>query len=445
MKYTLNLTHINTFDLFDEVLKVDMKTNLFQDLRNLYSKKVQDAIAQSKLNAVLTERTSRNTICNKKVEINPIPSIQDNRAVLGIDFCDDSSMEGINYQHRPYEELPSLDTFVKRKNYSIGNFIYSLDNSEDEVDVITNDDVKIVGYLCKSTPKKQKSWLKICGVHFNYDSILRISSKYLSIIQAPQLIDVQPWSTDFPQIFMCRITGKFYVCNCFKNYIDWKQDFFRIASLYENDIIERINNIQYLDAICHYCNKTTPATQTRLSGYSSFLLRYASYFHLECKKRYGTIYHFDKEDRINLENELRQYWGDPKIGEKWVSETTLYHLVKEILSDYKIIFHYRGKEMQGLELDIFVPELSLGIEYQGEQHYKVIEHWGGEEGLKNRQSKDTRKKKLCEDNGYALVEFYCDEDITKSLIVSKIGQYISLDNTIINENGRAQLQSPSGA
>lgn len=47
MKYTIDLTEINAFDLFDEVLSVDRKTNLFKDLRKSYSNKVKTAIIAS--------------------------------------------------------------------------------------------------------------------------------------------------------------------------------------------------------------------------------------------------------------------------------------------------------------------------------------------------------------------------------------------------------------
>lgn len=44
------------------------------------------------------------------------------------------------------------------------------------------------------------------------------------------------------------------------------------------------------------------------------------------------------------------------------------------------------------------------IEYQGEQHYQCIEHWGGEKGLIQRQENDNLKKNYCINNNIKLIE-----------------------------------------
>jgi len=435
MRYVIDLSEIKTFDLFDKILSIDRKTNLFNDLRKLYAEKVKRAILTSGIIKVeLIDYVSANPNINM-VQISPIPSLYNSNEILDVDFCArygiGGALSAISYQHGIYCDLPSLDTFVKRKNFSIGNFGFLVNNGDYEIEIITNDDVKIVGYSYQISAKKRKPFIAIFGVHFDYNSILQVANKYNTNTTTLQLVDVMAWGTDFPQIFMCRITGKFYICNCFKNYIDWKNDFFRVArGLYENEITNRIDNITYLDKICHYCNKTTPITQTALSGYSDFLLRYAPYFHLECKKRYGTIYHFVKEDRVNLENELREHWGYPKIGEKWTTETHLYYLFKEIFPNNQIIFHYRGKEMNKLEIDIFIPELKLAIEYQGIQHYSTVEHWGGKEGLKQRQKNDIIKAQLCKENDYNLVEFFYHDEISRDLVIERIEQYTLIENYI---------------
>lgn len=43
------------------------------------------------------------------------------------------------------------------------------------------------------------------------------------------------------------------------------------------------------------------------------------------------------------------------------------------------------------------------IEYDGEQHFKSIEIWGGEEALKIQQERDERKNQWCKDNNIRLV------------------------------------------
>jgi hypothetical protein len=131
-----------------------------------------------------------------------------------------------------------------------------------------------------------------------------------------------------------------------------------------------------------------------------------------------------KQTQRWAENECRKKFGYPLIGEQWLSETSLFKIVQILFSNYEVIFHYRGGELEGLELDIWLPDLKLGIEYQGEQHYKVVEHWGGEKGLKERIERDKRKKKLMKKAGFALIEFKYDEALTEENVERKLKKYL---------------------
>jgi len=55
------------------------------------------------------------------------------------------------------------------------------------------------------------------------------------------------------------------------------------------------------------------------------------------------------------------------------------------------------------------------IEYDGEQHYKPIPHYGGEEGFDLRQKRDYIKTKFCQDNNIQLVRIRFDENILDKL------------------------------
>ena len=57
------------------------------------------------------------------------------------------------------------------------------------------------------------------------------------------------------------------------------------------------------------------------------------------------------------ENEIRIAFDHKKIGDGWVSETILYHLVSEIYPDFQLKRHHRPQILEGLELDIFIPEI----------------------------------------------------------------------------------------
>ena len=115
------------------------------------------------------------------------------------------------------------------------------------------------------------------------------------------------------------------------------------------------------------------------------------------------------------QNDFRVSRGVPKIGEGWVSETDLYYKIKESLNPIKVIHHWRPKWLGRQHIDIGIPELSIGIEYQGKQHDKPIEFFGGEEAFIKGQERDKRKKRLCLDNNLKLIEVRKGYDFEKLL------------------------------
>lgn len=117
--------------------------------------------------------------------------------------------------------------------------------------------------------------------------------------------------------------------------------------------------------------------------------------------------HVKQRTRI-IENILRQERGIPKIGEGWVSETKLYYYVKEEFKKTKVIHHGRPDWLKPQHLDIYIPEYNIGIEYQGIQHQKPIDFFGGEQSFKKGVERDERKKRLCEENECELIYVYPD-------------------------------------
>lgn len=121
---------------------------------------------------------------------------------------------------------------------------------------------------------------------------------------------------------------------------------------------------------------------------------------------------------------MRERFGYPRIGERWVSETGLFKIIQTLFATKDVIFHYRGEELNGLEIDLWIPEYKLAIEYQGKQHFHVIDHWGGKEGLEKRKERDRLKQKLCKDLGYNLIEFKYDEDLAIEVMEKKLRRYL---------------------
>lgn len=105
---------------------------------------------------------------------------------------------------------------------------------------------------------------------------------------------------------------------------------------------------------------------------------------------------------------------------KWKSEAQLYALVSNIYQD--AVYQYRCEWLRMQSLDIFIPSLSIGIEYQGRQHYEPIEHFGGEEHFKHQQENDVKKKALCKTHGITLIEWSYMEDITEANLIKHLSK-----------------------
>ncbi|WP_343330329.1 hypothetical protein [Polaribacter staleyi] len=137
------------------------------------------------------------------------------------------------------------------------------------------------------------------------------------------------------------------------------------------------------------------------------------YYKIDLPETHTPLFKIVKFKIRSIENEIREERELPKIGEGWISETLLFYKIKKSLKNY-IVIHHGSPEWLGLQhFDIFIPELNIAIEYQGTQHQKPIEYFGGETAFKKGQERDERKQRLCEENNCTLFYVYPDDDIDK--------------------------------
>lgn len=125
------------------------------------------------------------------------------------------------------------------------------------------------------------------------------------------------------------------------------------------------------------------------------------------------------------ENILRNQNGFKPVGEEWLSETELYKDIKDYYPHIKVIHSYRAKWLGLQHLDIFMYEYNIGIEYQGEQHYKPIKVFGGSEQIEKNKKRDMEKVKKCTNNDISIIhvfpkyEFHSVVDCIDSILKSK--------------------------
>jgi hypothetical protein len=430
MKVIIELNKIDINDLFDLAICRKNRMDFYSDLRIVFQDMVEEMLKEqgvecSKSKSSLTSYTPKGNI----FKFEQIDSLKGFDNDLDYDFClrygfDNYSIAGINYQNGPYDEIPSLSTFKYIKNFSIGNLLIPLVSKGLDIRISTSEHIKVVGFVNDSAATKRKPYIAFVGITFNSESLNSTFNKYLNNDDFI-LDEIKFKNVSYPILFICRKTGKIFTCECFKNYVNWDKDLISRIPYFpledKPDLKKQINSIEYLKNICHLCTGTTPNfIYGSIMYHSNFLVRYMPYYYLMNRKLDRDTFGVAKVDRNKTENELREMFGHFKIGERWFNETFLYNLIKDMFSDKEIAFHYRGKEMEGLEIDIWIPELKIGFEYQGVQHYQSVKHWGGELSLKKQQENDKRKKELSKINGYNLIEINFHENISKETIYNKL-------------------------
>ena len=124
----------------------------------------------------------------------------------------------------------------------------------------------------------------------------------------------------------------------------------------------------------------------------------------------------------NFQNTVSFAWRDCKYAQKiynnrycelaekgyvnpaWKNEFSLYVLTKSYFGD--AIYQYRDSWLGLQSLDVYIPSIRIGIEYQGEQHYREIDYFGL--NYEKRKKLDEEKIQKCNRKGITLIEWKYD-------------------------------------
>ena len=131
--------------------------------------------------------------------------------------------------------------------------------------------------------------------------------------------------------------------------------------------------------------------------------------------------------RDNLKS-LRQQLMQVASVTKWKNEFRLYLFFKTFFPD--AVYQYRDDWLDYQSLDIYIPSKRVGIEYQGEQHYKASEFFGGEASFLAHRERDIQKRKKCRLNNVELIEWnYKDKVVYENveIYILSLFQEINLD------------------
>jgi hypothetical protein len=125
------------------------------------------------------------------------------------------------------------------------------------------------------------------------------------------------------------------------------------------------------------------------------------------------------------ENTLRISYGAKKVGEGWISETELFYKLKNHFIEFEVVQHGKPDWLGRQHVDIWFHKHSIGIEYQGQQHDRPIEFFGGEKSFEENKKRDERKRMLFKENNAFLIEVR--EGFDFEILCEEIKSYIKIE------------------
>ena len=99
------------------------------------------------------------------------------------------------------------------------------------------------------------------------------------------------------------------------------------------------------------------------------------------------------------ENMVREDAGLPRVGEGWLSETRLFYELRDAFPEQTVEQHASPEWLGRQHLDVYLPEIAVGVEFQGAQHDGPVDFFGGPEAYEAVQKRDARKLRLCKRHG----------------------------------------------
>ncbi|WP_072670530.1 hypothetical protein [Vibrio injensis] len=126
-----------------------------------------------------------------------------------------------------------------------------------------------------------------------------------------------------------------------------------------------------------------------------------------------------KKVKKAVHDEVRARLGIKGVATR-LNETLLYYSVCQVFPAEQVLRRARPSWLGRLELDVYVPRLQLAFEYQGQQHYKKVDHWGGDAALSKQKSRDRKKRRLCVEAGVLLVLIKHNEFVSAGLVREKL-------------------------
>ena len=216
------------------------------------------------------------------------------------------------------------------------------------------------------------------------------------------------------------VTGKRRFCRC---HFDVHAAMLSVAKVkapsfspgsWPHRVVGLLEGATYEDRLCHFCVAEQRGENALSDWYGDQIQQhYGPYVDLLVRGTNMDIWTAKAEARRRL-----------SIS-RWVREDKLYRLVTRLFPTKTIRREASPRWLGRQRLDIYLPELALAIEHQGEQHYRPIEAFGGEQAFAKSQERDERKRILCRENDITVIYVRFDDPLTFPSLRSRLRRWLT--------------------
>ena len=186
-----------------------------------------------------------------------------------------------------------------------------------------------------------------------------------------------------------------------------------VPDSWPHHVISLLEHATYSDALCHFCVAEQLGEDALSDWYGDQIQQYYDpYVDLLVRS-------------TDMDSQTAKSEAKRRLSiSRWVREDELYRLVTRLFPT-KMIRREASPQWLGQQrLDIYLPELALAIEHQGEQHYRPIKAFGGEQAFVKTQERDERKRTLCQENGVTVVDIRFDDALTFASLRSRLRRWL---------------------
>ncbi|WP_454869713.1 hypothetical protein [Pseudomonas putida] len=208
------------------------------------------------------------------------------------------------------------------------------------------------------------------------------------------------------------LTAERFVCDCSKAFHESVLAHQKSDGYHMSELRQFLPTCAYKACLCHLCIAKQSPEDDRYGH--SIETNYESYLDQVM---------FDlRVDQRTARAEVMHVLG----LSRWRRESTLYGVVRELFPDNLVLREASPDWLGRMRLDIYLPELKLAVEHHGEQHYRPLAVFGGEEAHERVVERDALKRRLCAENGVACVDFRFDAPLTKGSVQQRLSKFMSV-------------------